>query len=156
MKEWTTPMTGKCGRAAVLAIGVRQQSVYQRKTLLERRRHRKGVRARGELHAPGRHLKDVRPAGRVEHVWTLKETRERLAVITVADEAEAGGRWDVARDAAHAAAPAPKREIHDAIVAWGQSGHWPGVADRPRFYEYTPAATGIAGHAAMATLKRFQ
>jgi hypothetical protein len=33
-------MTGKRGPAAVLAIGVRQQSVYQRKTLLERRRHR--------------------------------------------------------------------------------------------------------------------
>ncbi len=34
------PMTGKPGPAEVLAIGVRQQSVYQRKTLLERRRDR--------------------------------------------------------------------------------------------------------------------
>ena len=32
-------MTGKRGPRGV-AIGVRQQSVYQRKTLLERRRHR--------------------------------------------------------------------------------------------------------------------
>src|SRR6516165_6150047 len=60
------------------------------------------VRARGELHAPGRHLEDVRSAGRVEHVRPLEETRERLAVLAVADEAEAGGRGDVARDAAHA------------------------------------------------------
>jgi hypothetical protein len=32
--------TGKHGPAAVLAIGVLQQSVYQRKTFLERPRHR--------------------------------------------------------------------------------------------------------------------
>src|SRR5215831_11717261 len=70
-------MTGKRGLAAVLPIGVRQQSVYQRRTpLSERRRHR---------------------------------TRERLAVVTVADKAEAAGRRDIARNAAHAAAPAPKR-----------------------------------------------
>jgi len=40
MKEWMSPTTGKRGPAAVLPIGVRQQSVYQRKTLLEKRRHR--------------------------------------------------------------------------------------------------------------------
>ena len=57
-----------------------------------------GVRARGELHAPGRHLEDVRSAGRVEHVRPLKETRERLAVLAVADEAEAAGRGNVACD----------------------------------------------------------
>jgi hypothetical protein len=39
------------------------------------------------------------------------------------DEAEAGGRGDVARDAAHAAAPAPKREVHDDIVAFDIVGH---------------------------------
>src|SRR6516162_226249 len=72
-----------------------------------------GVRAGGELHAPGRHLEDVRSAGRVEHVGPLEETRERLAVLAVADDAEAGGRGDVTRDAAHAAAPAPKREVDD-------------------------------------------
>ena len=60
-----------------------------------------GVRARGELHAPGRHLEDVRSAGRVEHVRPLEETRERLAVLAVADEAEAGGGRDIVRDAAH-------------------------------------------------------
>jgi hypothetical protein len=75
-----------------------------------------GVRARDERHAPGRHLEDVRSAGRIEHVRPLEETRERLAVLAVADEAEAGGWGDVACDAAHAAAPAPKREV-DAIAA---------------------------------------
>src|SRR5262245_14674369 len=109
-------MTGKCARAAVLAIGVRQQSVYQRKTLLEKRRHRKGLCARGELHAPGRHLEDVRPPGRVEHVRPLEETCERLAVLAVADEAEAGERGDVARDAAHTAALTAKREVHDFVA----------------------------------------
>jgi hypothetical protein len=69
-----------------------------------------GVRARGELHAPGRHLEDVRSACRVEHVRPIEKTRERLAVLAVADEAEAGGWGDVACDAAHAAAPAPKRK----------------------------------------------
>jgi hypothetical protein len=59
---------------------------------------------------PQRHLEDVGSAGRVEHVRPLEETRERLAILAVADEAEAGGRRDVACDAAHAAAPAPKRE----------------------------------------------
>jgi hypothetical protein len=33
-------MTGKPGLAGVLAIGVRQHSLYECKTLLERRRHR--------------------------------------------------------------------------------------------------------------------
>src|SRR5262249_10476663 len=56
-------------------------------------------------------LEDVRSARGVEHVRPLQEPRERLAVLTVADEAEAAGRRDVARNAAHAAAPAPKREV---------------------------------------------
>jgi hypothetical protein len=69
-------------------------------------------------HAPGRHLEDVRSAGRVEHVRALEETRERLTVLAVADETEAGGRGNVARNTAHAAAPAPKREVHDDIVVF--------------------------------------
>src|SRR5215471_9530395 len=40
MKQWMRPTTGKRG-PAVLAIGVRQQSVYQRKTRLEKWRQRK-------------------------------------------------------------------------------------------------------------------
>src|SRR5215472_983554 len=95
-------MTGKCGRAALLAIGVRQQSVYQRKTLLEKRRHRR---------ASVRHLEDVRTTGRIEHVRPIEEARERLAVLAVADEAEAGGRGDITCYAAHAAASAAKREV---------------------------------------------
>src|SRR5262245_64652484 len=71
----------------------------------------KGVRARYELHAPGRHLEAVRTTGRVEHVRPLEEARERLAVLAVADEAEAGGRGDITCYAAHAAAPAAKREV---------------------------------------------
>src|SRR5262249_37370021 len=38
-----------------------------------------------------------------------EEACERLAVLAVAEEAKAGG--DFARDAAHVAAPAPKREV---------------------------------------------
>jgi hypothetical protein len=104
-------MTGKRGVAAVLAIGVRQQSVYQRKTLLERQRHRMASMPAVELQARRRHLEDVGSAGRVEHVRTLEETREHLAVLAVADKAEPGRRGNVARDTAHAAAPASKREV---------------------------------------------
>src|SRR5207245_8663872 len=82
-----------------------------------------GVRTRGEVHAPGRHLEDVRSAGGVEHVWPLQETNERLAVFTVADEAEAAGRRDVARNAAHAAAPAPKREVQRQACHLNASDH---------------------------------
>ena len=49
------------------------------------------------------HLEDVRSACGVERVWPLQETRERLAVLTVADEAEAAGRRDIACNAAHVA-----------------------------------------------------
>ena len=51
-----------------------------------------GIRTRGEFHAPLRHLKDVRSAGGVNHIRPLQKTRERLAVLTVADEAEAAGQ----------------------------------------------------------------
>jgi hypothetical protein len=60
------------------------------------------------------------PVGRLCHLEVVHagdvlddETRECLAALAVADEAEAGGRGDVACDAAHAAAPAPKREVDD-------------------------------------------
>jgi hypothetical protein len=69
------------------------------------------VRSRGELHARGGHVEDVGPAGAVEHISPTEETRERLAIPAVADEAEARGWRDVAGDAAHSAAPASKRKI---------------------------------------------
>jgi hypothetical protein len=57
-------MTGKRGPAAVLAIGVRQQSVYQRKTLLEKRRHRMAsVPAVSFMRAGGIWKMSVPPAG---------------------------------------------------------------------------------------------
>jgi hypothetical protein len=68
------------------------------------------VRARGQLHAARRHMEDVCSARWIEHVRPLEEARERLAVPAVADEAKAGVRRNVARDAAHVAAPAGKRE----------------------------------------------
>src|SRR5215467_7474603 len=70
-----------------------------------------GVHARGELHAPRRHVEDVRTAGGVEHVRPLEEAGERLAVLAIADEAQAAHWRDVARNAAHAATPAPEREV---------------------------------------------
>ena len=101
---------GGVGNRGPATIGVPAQN------LVREAQAPKGVRARGELHAPGRHLEDVCPAGRVEHVRSLEETGERLAVLAVADEAEAGGRGDVARDAAHTAALTPKREVHDFVA----------------------------------------
>ena len=46
----------------------------------------------GELYARGRHLEDVRSAGRVWHILLPEKARERLTVLAVADEAEARGR----------------------------------------------------------------
>lgn len=46
----------------------------------------------------------------------LSQPREQLAVLAIADEAEAGGRRDVAREAAHAAAPATKWEAQGYVV----------------------------------------
>jgi len=40
-----------------------------------------------------------------------EKARERLAVLAVADEAKAGGWRDLARDAAHMAAPAAQGEV---------------------------------------------
>jgi len=91
--------------------------------LLEEAQAPHGVRTRGEFHAPGRHLKDVRSAGGVEYVWTLKETRERLAILTVADEAEAARRRDLGRNAAHAATPASKREVQRQACQLNASDH---------------------------------
>ena len=48
-------------------------------------------RSRGQLHAAGRHLHDVRAAGCVEHVRAVEEARKTLTILAVADEAEAAG-----------------------------------------------------------------
>ena len=101
-------MTGKPGPAAVLAIGVRTIGVPAQDLVGEAQAPQR-VRARGELHAPGRHLKNIRSTCRVEHVLAFEEMRERLAVVAVAYEAEAGGRRDIGRDAADATALASKR-----------------------------------------------
>src|SRR5262252_2144125 len=69
------------------------------------------VHARGKLHATRRHLEDLGSACCVEHVRPLEEARERLAVLAVADEAEAGVRRNFGRDAAHTAALAAKRKV---------------------------------------------
>jgi hypothetical protein len=110
MKEWTRPKNGTRALEAVFAIGVPQQSAYQRKTLFENWRPH-GVGAYGQLHAAGRHLHDVRAAGCVEHVRAVEEARKALTVLAVADEAEAAGGREFARNAAHAAASASEREI---------------------------------------------
>src|SRR5262245_57058752 len=66
------------------------------------------VRACSELYAPGWHLEDVGSAGRVEHVCPIEEPRELLAVLAIANKAEAARRADVARYTAHVAALATK------------------------------------------------
>jgi hypothetical protein len=73
------------------------------------------VRARGKLHATRWHVKDVGSTRRIEHVRPLQETRKRLAIPAVADEAEARIRRNFTRDASHMAAPAAKREILGAV-----------------------------------------
>ena len=82
-------MTGKPGAVAVLAIGVWQQSVYQRKTLLERRMHPMASAPAVSFTRPGRHLEDVRSTCRVEHVRPPEEKHELLAVLAIADDAQA-------------------------------------------------------------------
>jgi hypothetical protein len=74
------------------------------------------VRARGKSHTARWHLEYVRSACCVEHVRPIEETRERLTVLTVADEAKAGGRHNLAGSAAHLAAPAPKWEVYWACL----------------------------------------
>ena len=103
------PTTGKRG-LAVLPIGVRQQTVYQRKTLLERCRQRTAS-------VPA--LSFTRPVG----IWKMSpppvsstsgrssKCAKRLAVLAVADGAKAGVRRNFVRGAAYVAAPAAKREI---------------------------------------------
>src|SRR5262245_17757256 len=69
------------------------------------------VRARGKPQASRWHLENVCSARCVEHVRPLEEARERLTVLAIADEAEAGGRRDFARAAEHVAASTTKREV---------------------------------------------
>jgi len=73
------------------------------------------VCACGELHAARWHLEDVCSAGSVEHIRALEETRERLAILTIADKAETGVRRNFVRDATHMAAPATKREVLEGL-----------------------------------------
>ena len=51
----------------------------------------------------------VPPAGSSSR--SVEKTRERLTVFAVTEEAEAVGWRDMARNAVHVAAPAPKREV---------------------------------------------
>src|SRR5262249_19612527 len=105
------------------------------------------VRARGELHAPWRHLEDVRAAGCVEDVRPLKEARERLAILAVAEDAESGGGRNSARDAAHVAAPAAKREVQGqrCHVNAGETSTPARRPRRPRGCAPTPRAPPIGG-----------
>jgi hypothetical protein len=58
------------------------------------------IQAGGERHLTRRQLENLRAAASVENVWSLKKTRKRLAVLAIADKAEAGGRRNRAGDAA--------------------------------------------------------
>jgi len=74
-----------------------------------------GIRPHRQFHAPCRHLENICAAGGVEHVGPIEKARERLAVGAVADEAEAGRRRDVARDAAQMSASAAKRKVQQHV-----------------------------------------
>src|SRR5215831_5661416 len=69
------------------------------------------LEARRERHLTRRHLENARAAGSVENVRSLEEARKRLAVLAVADEAEAGGRRNCAGDAAHTTTMASQRDV---------------------------------------------
>ena len=69
------------------------------------------ILARSKLEAARWHVEDVCSACCVEHVGSLEKACERLTVLAVADEAEAGVGRNFIRDAAHVATPAAKREI---------------------------------------------
>src|SRR6516225_2410682 len=74
------------------------------------------IQASDERHLTRRQLENVR---------SLKKTRKRLAVLAVADEAEAGGRRNRAGDAAHMTTTASHRHIdHFYIFHWLQAGYW--------------------------------
>jgi hypothetical protein len=69
------------------------------------------IQASGERHLTRRQLENVRAAASVENVRSLKKTRKRLAILAVADEAEAGGRGNRASDAAHMTTTASHRDV---------------------------------------------
>jgi hypothetical protein len=78
------------------------------------------VHTRYQFHPACWHLKDIGSTRIVEHVRPLQKARERLTVLAVANEAEAGGRRNVSRNPAHVPAPAPKREI---VMTQGHEAH---------------------------------
>jgi hypothetical protein len=69
------------------------------------------IRARGQFHAACWHLEYVGSARSVEHVRPPEEAGECLAILAIADQAEATGWSNLARDAADVAASAPKRDV---------------------------------------------
>jgi hypothetical protein len=106
MKEWIRPTAGGgVADRGPATIGVPAEDLAGEAQAAH------GVGARGKLHAARRHLEDVCPARCIEHVRPLEKARERLAILAVADKSEAGGRCNLACDAAHVAAPAPKRQV---------------------------------------------
>ena len=70
-----------------------------------------GVGTCRERHPTRRQLENVRATGSVENIRLFEETRKRLAVLAVADEAEAGGRRNRAGEAAHTTTTASQRDI---------------------------------------------
>jgi hypothetical protein len=111
MKEWTRPKKRDTrARSGIRNRGPATIGVPAENFVRELEASH-GVGAYGQLHAAGRHLHDVRAAGCVEHVRAVEEARKALTVLAVADEAEAAGGREFARNAAHAAASASEREI---------------------------------------------
>ena len=111
IKEWTRPKNGTRALEAVFAIGVRQQSAYQRKTLFEKRRLRTASIPAVSFTRPGGICTmSVPPAASSTSARSRKRAKT-LTILAVADEAEAAGGREFARSAAHAAAPTLQREI---------------------------------------------
>ena len=64
-----------------------------------------------ELYAANWHLEDVCSARFVEHVRSFQKTRERLAILAVADQAQACGWPRYASDSAHVTTSTAQRNL---------------------------------------------
>ena len=135
--------TGSVGNRGPAAIGV------PAKDLAGKLKAAHSVGACGKLHAAHWHMEDVCSAGCIEHVQSIEEVRERLAIFAVAHETKTGVRRNTGRNSAHMAALAAKLEIVGArvikrhsYVSLGSTGDLP----RPiQHFRFAPEA-GLFDH----------
>jgi hypothetical protein len=82
--DWKARGGGGVGDRSAATIGVPAQDTAGKARAAQR------LKARGKRHMSRRHLENVRAAGSVQNIRSIEETRERLAVLAIADEPDAG------------------------------------------------------------------